>query len=116
MMAKILIVEDDTQHLEYLVDTVKFGGHEAFPVKSSELALSLLENQQVDFIMTDISLPGISGFKLIQKLHENNVHIPFIVVTGSIEEDDKKRAIELGALDFFVKPVDPEKILECILK
>ncbi len=115
-MAKILIVEDDTQHLDFLVDTVTFGGHEAFPVKNSELALSLLENQPVDFIITDISLPGISGFRLIQKLHEKNVHIPFIIITGSMEEDDKKRAIELEALDFFTKPVDPEKILECILR
>ena len=114
MMAKVLIVEDDTQHLGFLVDVVKSGGHEAFPVKSSELALSLLEDQQVDFIMTDISLPGISGFGLIQKLHEKNVHIPFIIISGSIEEDDKKRAIELDTLYFFEKPVDPEKILACI--
>jgi CheY-like chemotaxis protein len=105
-MSKILVIEDDTNHLELVLDILKFGGHTLFAAHNAHMAESILKKEQVDFIVTDISLPGISGLEFIKSLHERNIYIPFVVVTGSIEKIDRETAEFLNAHAYFLKPLN----------
>lgn len=115
-MADILVIEDDTQHLELLCETLKFGGHNPFPAKNIDIAKGILEEQKINLILTDISLPGITGLEFIESLQKQGINIPFIVITGSHEEEFKIKAEELKTVKLFYKPVDPEELLMVITK
>ena len=109
-----LLIEDNSEHLELLSETLKFGGHNPYLAKNTEIAKDIIAKHKIDFIILDISLPGISGFDFVELLKKKGKNIPFIVVTGSLDHQDKQRAKDLNAIDYFIKPIDPEKILNSI--
>lgn len=113
-MQHILILEDDSNHLELLTEVIKFGGHEAYPVSNSKMAREILSKKNIDLIITDISLTNETGLDFISQLKMENVNIPFIVVSGSTDIKDKQMAESLNALSFIKKPVDPETLLKLI--
>ena len=113
-MADILLIEDNSEHLELLAETLKFGGHNPFLAKNTEIAKTIIKKQKIDFMILDISLPGISGLDFVEVLQKEKIRIPFIVVTGSLDHQDRERANKLNAVAYFVKPLDPEKLLNSI--
>ena len=113
-MARILVIEDDTQHLELLGEALKYGGHSPYPAKNFDIAKDILKTQVIEFILTDISLPGMSGLDFIESLQKQGKNIPFIVITGSHEEEYKIKAEKLKAVKLFYKPIDPEELLETL--
>jgi len=115
-MAAVLLIEDDTQHLEYMREVIEYGGHTVLPAKNASIALQILENQPVDFIVTDLYLPGLSGFEFIELIRKQGKNMPFIIVSGSNEEEDKNKAEELKAEAYLTKPLGPETLLKSILK
>jgi CheY-like chemotaxis protein len=114
-MASVLLIEDDTQHLEYMREVIEYGGHTAFPAKNTSIALKILEQNQIDFIVTDIYLPGMSGLEFIGFLRKQAKMIPFIIVSGSNDEENKKQARKLKAQAYLTKPLDPETLLKTIV-
>jgi len=113
-MAAILLIEDDAQHLEFLTDTVEFGGHVAFPAKDTLAADKILDQHRIDYIVTDIVLPGMSGLDFMETLYHQKRLLPFIVVTGCSSEDYRQKARKLKAIDYLIKPIDPEKLLQSL--
>jgi YesN/AraC family two-component response regulator len=114
-VASILIIEDDNQHLEYLRETIEFGGHVAHTAKNASVALEIIEKIQIEYIITDIYLPGLTGLEFIEFLQSNGIKTPFVVITGSHEEEHRNKAQELNAVEFLVKPIDPEELLKSIV-
>lgn len=113
-MAKILLIEDDIQHLEYLKETVEFGKHVAYKAMNAAEALEIIEKVQIDYIITDIYLPGMTGLEFIEFLQSNGICTPFIVITGSHEDEHQKKAEALNAVGFLKKPIDPLVLLKSI--
>ncbi|MGD9897936.1 MAG: response regulator [Calditrichaceae bacterium] len=113
-MANILIMEDDFQHLDLLVEILKFAGHKPFPAQNTGIAQKVLDENQIDFIITDITLPGMSGLDFMEELQKSGKKIPFVVLTGSLDPSDEERAKKLNVKAYFVKPVDPEKLLNSL--
>lgn len=81
--------------------------------KSGELALFILGSVKVDLILLDIEMPGMSGFDFINVIREipNVKDTPIIFVTSHADTNVISRAIQAGARDYIVKPVD-HKILK----
>ena len=113
-MAEVLLIEDNSEHLELLAETLKFGGHNPFLAKNTEIAKEIIKKHKIEFIILDISLPGMSGLDFVEILQKEKKNIPFVVVTGSLDHQDRQRAKELNAIHYFVKPLDPEKLLNSI--
>ena len=114
MMADILLIEDNSEHLELLAETLRFGGHTPYSAKNTEIANEIISKNKIDLMILDISLPGMSGFDFVELLQKKGKKIPFIVVTGSLNHKDKQKAKNLRAVAYFTKPIDPEKILQRI--
>ncbi|MFP3043130.1 response regulator [Treponema primitia] len=85
--------------------------------KTAKMALSLMENVQVDLILLDIEMPGMTGFQFLEENRKTNPkhkNIPVIFVTSHADPDMITAAINAGAKDYIVKPIKPDILLKKI--
>lgn len=120
----ILIVDDDPNDLLFLVAAFKFvgvsskiqianSGHEAVAYLNGEGPYADRNlHPYPDFILTDLNMPGIDGFAVLEFLKKNpeSAVIPTVVLSGSQDNDDIKKAYWLGASSYHVKPSSPVEL------
>ncbi|MBP3361228.1 MAG: response regulator [Clostridia bacterium] len=119
MMLNVMIVDDEKTIRNGLAKYVKWEemGCEVKSVAASgEDALKCLGNTDIDIILTDIVMDGISGLELIDKVMREYPDIKTIILSGYDEFDYVKKAIDLGAYAYLTKPVNLEELSECIEK
>jgi len=113
----ILAVEDSLTARELERDILEAAGYEVEVAVDGLDALEKLRRKRFDLIVTDIQMPGLDGFELIQRLRQSEEHkeVPIVVVTTRESEEDKKRGVEVGADAYIVKSTfDQRGLLECI--
>ncbi|NDP21550.1 MAG: response regulator [Paludibacter sp.] len=113
---KILLVEDNDEIRAYLSKQLR-NEYEVMEAPSGNEALEMIKNNAPDFILSDIMMPGISGFDLCSILKSNTEtsHIPLILVSSLSERNDILKGLSLGADDYITKPFDM-KILQSKIK
>lgn len=109
----ILLVDDSSTNtllLESALKTLKLNISIAY---SGEEALALLRKKQFDLVLLDLMMPGMSGYDVMSELSsvEKNSKTPVILVTASAKSQEQKKAKELGAADYFEKPLDLDTLL-----
>jgi PleD family two-component response regulator len=108
----ILVVDDTPDNLHLLSSLFK----DEYRVKiahNGEKALSICHSDTPpDLVLLDIMMPGMDGFEVAQQLrgHPSSEHIPVIFVTAMTGEDARLKGMELGAVDFVTKPIDPDAL------
>ena len=102
-MATLLIVDDDDNIRETLHDLLS-DSHECHTADRAEQALAYLELESYDAVLTDISMPGLSGREILKQIQEQHPATPVIVISGNSEEAAGKELIELGAFAYIAKP------------
>ena len=80
------------------------------------LALQDIREHGSDLVVTDLSMPGMSGLDLLQAIRQANIELPVVMITGFSTEDNAIRALRLGATDFLKKPFDMDELLTLIHK
>ncbi len=114
--AKILIVDDDPEVLESVTSLVAGSGFSVTSCTTAKDALSLIQIEDFDSVLSDIQMRDISGIELLEKLKTINAEIPVILFTGHAEIDFAINAIKKGAFDFVTKPFNPAYLIESIKK
>lgn len=115
---KVLIVEDSKASREFIAATVEsVSGVEAVTTASGFEALKLLPRHRFDLIITDINMPDINGLELINfvKKNPNYRETPLFIITTEGCEKDRDKGLALGAVEYLVKPFQPQS-LEGLLK
>jgi CheY-like chemotaxis protein len=110
----ILVVEDIPNVLELLEVTLRFQGYEVVSARNGEEALEILETVSPALIISDILMPKLDGFALIQELRNNpkTMGIPVIFLSATyVTPEDRDFALSLGASRFIEKPIDTEDFL-----
>ena len=107
---RILSVDDDPQVLRYVRNTLSDAGYVPIVTGSPNEMLHLLEMEQPHLVLLDLILPGTNGFELMRSIREVS-NVPVIFLSGSGEEENIVRALELGADDYIVKPFSPTELL-----
>lgn len=110
----LLIVEDVPNILELLSVTLKFKGYPVITATNGEEALKLIEQEHPALIVSDILMPKMDGFQLIQRLrtHPKTSQIPIIILSATyVTPEDRDFVMKLGAARFLEKPVDTEEFL-----
>ncbi len=109
--SRILIAEDDQAMREALASLTESLGYEAVAVADGEAALAAVAAQSPDLLLSDVVMPGLSGFDLCRRLKADPVTrlIPVILITG-LGDVQKIAGIEAGADDFLGKPFSPEDL------
>jgi putative two-component system response regulator len=110
--AVILTVDDDPIILNAVLEVLR-QDYTVRPFTSGEAALSYLEKNTADLILLDHNMPNMTGLEVLQILQDNpTTHdIPVIFLTGSVDSTDEVRALEIGAMDYLLKPFKPGSLL-----
>lgn len=110
-MAKILIIDDETDIAELISDSLEFEGYKTITANSAEEALKKINNNNdIDLILLDIMLPNMSGTELLGKIREH-IKVPVILVSAKVGTIDKLLGFELGADDYITKPFDINELV-----
>jgi DNA-binding NtrC family response regulator len=104
MLPHILLVDDDRLICQQLDQLFTQEGYRATVTSSAERALELLQNEDIDLVITDIRLPGMDGVELTKRIAERWADIPIIVMTGYAEIANAVQVLKIGATDYIVKP------------
>jgi DNA-binding NtrC family response regulator len=110
MMTKILIVEDDPSHLEILRRHLERCGHEVEGTESAEQALSRFSRFAPHLVLSDLRMPGMSGFDLLRKLKADAADVTVVLMTAFDDMQTAIDAMKEGAYDYLVKPLDLERL------
>ncbi len=109
----ILVVDDQFQNLELLEAYLVGQGYEIVKAASGQEALEKISGNQIDLILLDVMMPGMSGIEVLEKLRadEKTRLLPVVMVTVLKETEDKVKALEAGCDDFISKPFDKVELL-----
>lgn len=110
-MFRILVVEDNKSLRILMKARLEQAGYKVLQAQNGQEALAILEDQQVDLIISDIMMPLMDGFELIESLREANFDMPIIMVTAKEGFEDKEKGFRLGTDDYMVKPIDMNEMI-----
>jgi CheY-like chemotaxis protein len=115
-MKKILIVEDDKKIVTALTIRLQAAGYEVVVSYDAALAMTRAMDHQPDLALLDITMPGGNGFVVAERLRDSvdTASIPIIFLTASKQPGLREKALELGAVAFFEKPYDAQRLLATI--
>ncbi|MDN4600997.1 response regulator [Paenibacillus sp. F6_3S_P_1C] len=116
-MIDILLVDDETyvtESLELTIPWGELGVTTVFRAASGKEALQILEENAVDLVVTDIRMPGMSGLELVEEVSNRWSHIRCILLTGHSDFQYAKKAIQLQAADYILKPVNDEEFMASV--
>jgi two-component system response regulator PilR (NtrC family) len=108
-MARVLVVDDDDTIRDTLYELLS----EQFlcqTAETAEKALARLEADSYDVVLTDISMPGLSGLELLGHIRQRFPDTPVIIISGISDQEHAKGLIKLGAFDFLLKPFSLEVV------
>ncbi len=110
-MARILIA-DDEQKMRHLLSMILEGAdHEVIPVEDGQQAYDQLEKNRFDMLITDIKMPRMTGIQLLERIKQEEIPCPVIIITAFATIDSAVDAMRTGASDYITKPFDTEQIL-----
>jgi DNA-binding NtrC family response regulator len=112
-MADILVVDDDDVIRETLCELLA-ASHSCQTADTAEEALARLEAQRFDVVITDISMPGLSGKDLLNRVVELYPGTPVIIISGLSDQEQAQSLIGLGAFDYLLKPFRLEVVEESV--
>ena len=106
----ILIVEDDSQILNFIAYTLKQEGVPYFTAKTAQGAMSTLVSQKIDLMILDMGLPDFDGMEVIAKVRGWS-EMPIIVVSARDQDKEKAAALDAGADDYLTKPFSATELM-----
>jgi two-component system response regulator AtoC len=112
-MATLLIVDDDNLIRDTLHELLS-ASHECHTADRAEQALAYLDIETYDAVLTDISMPGLSGRQLLDYIQAKHSATPVIVISGMAEGDDAREIMDAGAFAYFTKPFQLDEIEEAV--
>ena len=112
-MAILLIVDDDNNIRATLHDLLD-QNHEIHTADRAEQALAYLDLQSYDAVLTDISMPGLSGREILKCVQDKHPTTPVIVISGVSDEKDAQELLESGAFAYLAKPFELTEIEETV--
>jgi DNA-binding response OmpR family regulator len=115
---KILLVEDEKNIILGVKTCLEVANYDVLVVEDGEKAIETAVNEEPDLILLDLMLPKLDGFAVCQELksREETKNIPIVVLTAKVEEESRKRAMEVGADSYMTKPFRPEELWREIKK
>ena len=112
----ISVVDDDDSMRDALVGLFRSLGYDARGFASAEDFLACADLERFSCAITDIQMPGMTGFELKLRLDELHGTLPVIMITARPEPDLREKAMSSGAACFLRKPFDTETLVDCLEK
>jgi two-component system, OmpR family, KDP operon response regulator KdpE len=107
---RVLLVDDEPNILATLAPLLRTRGYEVLTAMSGRAALEVAEREKPDLIVLDLGLPDLDGVDVCRTVRET-MNVPIVVLSARGGENDKVRALDLGADDYVTKPFGVEELL-----
>lgn len=116
MSKRIMTVDDSSTFRKVLGHSLRGAGYEVIEAGRGDEALAELDAAPVDMVITDITMPGMSGIELIREIRARNRYesLPVVVLSTVDEEEKLREGREAGATGWIVKPFQPEDLLSVV--
>mgnify|MGYP001797040218 FL=1 len=116
LLGTILVVEASTRELELISHYLNESGYKVIKATGGTEALKKLESEKPDAIITDVVMPGMSGFELCRSLKKNpeTQKVPIVICSSKNQEIDRLWAMRQGADYYVTKPYTREELLRAI--
>lgn len=110
----VLIVEDDLELREALADTLELANISYLLAGNGEEALEQLKRKSADMVVSDVNMPGMDGHELLKQLRQTHPGLPVALITAFGQVERAVDAIRNGAVDYLMKPFEPEQLIELV--
>ncbi|NLK05775.1 MAG: sigma-54-dependent Fis family transcriptional regulator, partial [Spirochaetales bacterium] len=110
MKRSILICDDEKNIRSGLAMAMELDGYQALTAEDGQIAWSLINKESVDLVITDLRMPNLSGEELLKRISSAYPRMPVIILTGHGTIETAVEAMRGGAIDFFTKPVDLDRL------
>ncbi|HSJ13551.1 MAG TPA: sigma-54 dependent transcriptional regulator [Longimicrobiales bacterium] len=107
---KVMVVDDEPAIRFSLEELLRAAGHEVRTAEHAPAALAALEGDPADLVLSDLSMPAMSGLQLLEEVRLRHPDTLFVLLTAHGDERTAVRALKLGAFDYLPKPFDNEEI------
>ncbi|PNX48046.1 MAG: hypothetical protein BV457_04550 [Thermoplasmata archaeon M9B1D] len=116
-MKKIMVVDNEPDIVDLTRTVLELGGYNVVTAHSGEECLRILEKVNVDLVLLDIMMPGMSGWDVFNRINKksNNIKVAFMSVL-EISDKRKQVLIDEGLADYIMKPFDKDTLLNRIDK
>jgi FixJ family two-component response regulator/predicted regulator of Ras-like GTPase activity (Roadblock/LC7/MglB family) len=111
-LANILVVDDSEAICKALRDVLTMSGYAVRTAPSGERALQILDTAQMDLVISDLKMSGISGIQLLKKIKEKSPSLPVVILTGFGDMDSVIEAMRGGVADYLKKPFSVGEVLQ----
>ena len=114
----ILCIEDEADIRRFACRVFELEGHHCLQAENSNEAYKLLKEHKIDLVILDLRLAEADGWKILEKLKSDpkTSAIPVIVCSASFGEAQQKRALDMGAVDYLVKPLSAAVLKDAIAR
>ena len=115
-MALVVVAEDDSGTRKLVGVALSNQGHEVLPAANGMEAWALIREHRPDVIVSDVNMPAMTGFELLQLVREHTDlgQTPFILLTSLQERRDMRQGMNLGADDYLTKPLRPRELIDAV--
>ncbi|MBI4611579.1 MAG: response regulator [Candidatus Rokubacteria bacterium] len=112
---RILVIDDEPKVLEVLAEILRIGGHSVTPTTSGAEAMTLFAPGRFDLVLTNIGMPGMTGWEVADRIRALDPQVPIAFITGwGLSEEDQERCRTRGIQHCLFKPVRPEDLLQTV--
>jgi CheY-like chemotaxis protein len=111
-MKTILIVEDSPSIRKFITLALKLEGYNILTAGDGMEAIEKLPQQEINLIITDLNMPNIDGYKLIQYIRNDSEYknIPIIILSSLSKDEDIQKGLSIGANSYLIKPFNTKRI------
>jgi predicted GH43/DUF377 family glycosyl hydrolase len=113
---QILLVEDEMLSQSVISHIIKSDNYEVVVAPDGVVALMELGRKKFDLIISDIAMPNLDGYQLLEFIKKHKTEVPVVFLTGHTSDAEKQKGLALGALDYISKPIDRKALLATIHK
>ncbi len=110
-ISSILVVEDDHDSRVLIEHLLKNKNYQVTVAEDGIEALIHLGRSHFDLIISDVDMPNLDGFKLLEMIHQKGIHSPILFLTGRTSGEDESKGLGLGATDYMGKPIRKDVLL-----
>jgi CheY-like chemotaxis protein len=116
-MKKIMVVDNEPDIVDLTRTVLEIGGYQVIPAYSGEECLNKINEEEVDLILLDIMMPGMSGWDVFNRIKQQNIDIKVAFMSVlEISEKRKQVLLDEGLSDYIMKPFDKDTLLDKVDK
>ena len=113
---RILVVDDEVINQKIIGSILKSAGYDVDIASDGVIALMQIAKEKYDLILSDIAMPNLDGYQMLEYMKGHDINIPLIFLSGHTSSDHEEKGLKMGAAEYIKKPVDPKLLLLRIAK